>query len=228
MDETEEPEQVEPVEENENEDTNSIVSDEAEDDEVEQIIEGEVDAEEVDAEEVEEVEEDDEDDGDDGFQKDDVDEYEADELNTQNSSYKNSFLFNDNLEASDSDQFLQKFGDELKNDFIATNHQECLSKNMDEIKEFLDVVRDKDNIIIDKLHRTIPILTKYEKTRIIGIRLKQLNNGAEPYIKVAEDIIDNNYIAEKELKDKKIPFIIQRPIANNTFEYWRVEDLEIL
>jgi DNA-directed RNA polymerase subunit K/omega len=217
MDETEEPEQVEQVEENEDEDTDSIVSDDAEDDEIQQIIEGEVDA-----------EEDDEDDDDDVFQKDDVDEYEADELNTQNSSYKNTFLFNDNLEASDSDQFLQKFGDELKNDFIATNHQECLSKNIDEIKEFLDVVRDKDNIIIDNLHRTVPILSKYEKTRIIGIRLKQLNNGAEPYIKVAEDIIDNNYIAEKELKLKKIPFIIQRPIANNTFEYWRVEDLEIL
>jgi DNA-directed RNA polymerase subunit K/omega len=217
MDETEEPEQVEPVEENEDEDTDSIVSEDAEDDEVQQIIEGEVDAEEEDNE-----------DDEDGFQKDEVDEDETDELNTQNSSYKNTFLFNDNLEASDSDEFLQKFGDELKNDFIATNHQECLSKNMDEIKEFLDVIRDKDNIIIDNLHRTIPILTKYEKTRIIGIRLKQLNNGAEPYIKVSEDIIDNNYIAEKELKLKKIPFIIQRPIPNNTFEYWRVEDLEIL
>lgn len=217
MDETEEPEPVEPVEENEDDDADSIVSEEAEDDEVEQIIEGEVD-----------VEEDEEDEDEDGFQKEEVDKDEADELNAQNTSYKNSFLFNDNLEASDSEQFLQKFGDELKKDFIATNHQECLTKNMDEIKEFLDVTRDKDNIIIDNLHRTIPILTKYEKTRIIGIRLKQLNNGAEPYISVAEDIIDNNFIAEKELKLKKIPFIIQRPIANNTFEYWRIEDLEIL
>jgi len=218
MDETEEPEQVEPVEENEddNDDADSIISEEAEDDEIEQVIEGEI--------EVEEEEEE----GEDGFQKEEIDKDEAEELNNQGSSYKNTYLFNDDLEASDSDQFLQKFGEGLKKDFIAANHQECLSKNMDEIKEFLDVIRDKDNIIIDNLHRTVPILTKYEKTRIIGIRLKQLNNGAEPYIKVAEDIIDNNYIAEKELKLKKIPFIIQRPIANNTFEYWRLEDLEIL
>jgi len=218
MDETEEPEQVEPVEENEddNDDADSIISEEAEDDEIEQVIEGDIEAEEE------------EDEGEDGFQKEEIDKDEAEELNNQGSSYKNTYLFNDDLEASDSDQFLQKFGEGLKKDFIAANHQECLSKNMDEIKEFLDVIRDKDNIIIDNLHRTVPILTKYEKTRIIGIRLKQLNNGAEPYIQVAEDIIDNNYIAEKELKLKKIPFIIQRPIANNTFEYWRLEDLEIL
>ncbi|AET73045.1 hypothetical protein PGAG_00156 [Phaeocystis globosa virus 12T] len=218
MDETDEPEQIEPVEENEddNDDADSIISEEAEDDDIEQVIEGEIDV------------EDDEDEGEDGFQKEEIDKDESEELNNQGSSYKNTYLFNDDLEANDSDEFLQKFGEGLKQDFIAANHQECLSKNMNEIKDFLDVIRDKDNIIIDNLHRTVPILTKYEKTRIIGIRLKQLNNGAEPYIKVAEDIIDNNYIAEKELKLKKIPFIIQRPIANNTFEYWRLEDLEIL
>lgn len=193
MDETDEPEQIEPVEENEddNDDADSIISEEAEDDDIEQVIEGEIDV------------EDDEDEGEDGFQKEEIDKDESEELNNQGSSYKNTYLFNDDLEANDSDEFLQKFGEGLKQDFIAANHQECLSKNMNEIKDFLDVIRDKDNIIIDNLHRTVPILTKYEKTRIIGIRLKQLNNGAEPYIKVAEDIIDNNYIAEKELKLKK-------------------------
>ena len=34
-------------------------------------------------------------------------------------------------------------------------------------------------------------------------------------------------IALEELKQKKIPFIIKRPI-NNTFEYWKLEDLRIL
>ena len=49
-----------------------------------------------------------------------------------------------------------------------------LSKNLDEIKDLLNVIRDKNNIIVDELHKTIPILTKYEKTRILGIRIKQL------------------------------------------------------
>ena len=219
MDDTDEPEPIEPVEENEDndEDSDSIITDDADDDEMEEIIAAHVEPDNDEANE-EDYE----------IQKDGIDKDYAEELNNQGTAYKNTFIFDNDLEANDSEEFLQKFGDRMKNDFIATNHQECLSKNMDEIKEFLHVIRDKDNIIIDNLHRTVAILSKYEKTRIIGVRLKQLNNGAEPYINVSEDIIDNNYIAEKELKLKKIPFIIQRPIANNTFEYWRLEDLEIL
>jgi len=40
--------------------------------------------------------------------------------------------------------------------------------------------------------------------------------------------LDNFIIAKIELKQKKLPFIIQRPLPNNTFEYWKLEDLEIL
>ena len=78
------------------------------------------------------------------------------------------------------------------------------------------------------MHKTIPVLTKYEKTRILGIRLKQLNNGATPYIKIEEDILDNFLVANLELEQKKIPFIIERPLPNNTSEFWRLEDLELI
>ena len=166
---------------------------------------------------------------DDDLEQEEINKEELGELTSiKQDSYKASFIFNDDLEANDSYEFLQKFNKELKNDFIASNHQECLSKNLDEIKDLMNVIRDKNNIIIDELHKTIPILTKYEKTRILGIRIKQLNNGALPYVKIAEDLLDNFIIAEKELKEKKIPFIIQRPLPNNTFEYWKLEDLEIL
>jgi len=73
-----------------------------------------------------------------------------------------------------------------------------------------------------------PILTKYEKTRILGLRTKQLNDGAPPLIKLSENIIDSYLIAEMELKEKKIPYIIQRPLPNGNSEYWALEDLEIL
>ena len=147
---------------------------------------------------------------------------------TKQNIYKNSLIFNDDLENNDSNEFLKKFDQEIKKDFISDFHQECLTKNLNEIKQLLNVIRDKDNIIIDELHKTIPILTKYEKTKILGIRLKQLNNGSLPYVKVKENILDNFIIAKIELKQKKLPFIIQRPLPNNTFEYWKLEDLEIL
>ena len=196
------------------EDLESIVSDDAED-----LEEGIV----LDEEQI------DDDDDEEEVEQGEINKEELGELNSiKPDSYKASFIFNDDLEANDSHEFLQKFNKESKNDFIASNHQECLSKNLDEIKDLLDVIRDKNNIIIDELHKTLPILTKYEKTRILGIRVKQLNNGALPYIKIAEDLLDSFIIAEKELKEKKIPFIIQRPLPNNTFEYWKLEDLEIL
>jgi DNA-directed RNA polymerase I, II, and III subunit RPABC2 len=34
-------------------------------------------------------------------------------------------------------------------------------------------------------------------------------------------------IAEKELKDGKIPFIIRRYLPNNTYEDWKVNELKL-
>ena len=79
-------------------------------------------------------------------------------------------------------------------------------KNFNEIKELTKVTRDKDGIIVDELHKTIPLLTKYEKTKILGMRVKQLNNGAQPYIASNEKTIDNYLIALIELEQKKNPF----------------------
>jgi DNA-directed RNA polymerase subunit K/omega len=41
-------------------------------------------------------------------------------------------------------------------------------------------------------------------------------------------MIDAYLIALKELEEKKIPFIIKRPLPNGVIEYWRISDLEIL
>lgn len=135
---------------------------------------------------------------------------------------------NIDLENNDSMEFLQKFTKEYKTDYILNNHQESLNKNYEEIKKFVNVTRDNNNNIIDAFHRTIPILTKYEKTKIIGIRLKQLNNGAKPYVTISDTILDNNIIVNMELVQKVLPFIISRPLPNNTCEYWKLQDLELL
>jgi DNA-directed RNA polymerase I, II, and III subunit RPABC2 len=74
----------------------------------------------------------------------------------------------------------------------------------------------------------LPILTKYEKTRILGQRAVQINNGAKPLIKNTKHLMDGYLIAIEELNEKKIPFIIRRPIPGGGSEYWRVSDLEVL
>ena len=60
------------------------------------------------------------------------------------------------------------------------------------------------------------------------MRIKQLNNGAEPYVKVGKNVIDNYVIALEELNQKKLPFIIARPLSKDKIEYWDVNDLEML
>ena len=115
--------------------------------------------------------------------------------------------------------------------YVADTHPEAESHNDDEVHAFAKVVRDSHGVIIDPLHKTIPILTKYEKTRILGMRTKQLNDGAEPYIKLPVTpvpIIDGYVIAQRELEEKKLPFIIRRPLPNGGTEYWYLQDLEIL
>lgn len=128
----------------------------------------------------------------------------------------------------DDEMYLQKFDSDLTHEYICNEHEECLMENYNEILTLSKVVRNSDNIIIDDFHKTIPILTKYEKTRILGQRTKQLNEGSNTFIPISESIIDNYIIAEMELKEKKLPFIIRRPIPNGSFEYWKLEDLELL
>ncbi len=77
-------------------------------------------------------------------------------------------------------------------------------KNNTEIKMLCKIKRNKQGKITDKFHTTLPVLSKYEKTRIIGQRAKQIENGSAPFIKVHTNVIDAMLIAEEELKQKKI------------------------
>ena len=126
------------------------------------------------------------------------------------------------------DSYLQKFDSEVTKNYINDFHPECFIQNYDEIAKLTSVVRDSNNIIIDPLHKTIPFLTKYEKARVIGQRAKQIETGARPFISVPENVIDSYVIADLELQQKRIPFIIRRPIPGGAFEYWNIRDLEMV
>jgi DNA-directed RNA polymerases I, II, and III subunit RPABC2 len=134
----------------------------------------------------------------------------------------------DEDDEDDDRDFLHKFDSETKKKYIASHHPECLSFNHEETETLSRVVRDENGRIIDPYHKTLPFLTKYEKTRILGIRTKQLNEGAKPYIDVNPTIIDGYIIAQLELEHKRLPFIIRRPIPNGGSELWKLQDLEII
>jgi DNA-directed RNA polymerase subunit K/omega len=131
-------------------------------------------------------------------------------------------------EIDEQNTYNKYFNEKLTKDYIAEIHPECIPVNMVEVEALLNVVRDEQGIIIDEFHKTLPFITKYEKTRIIGQRASQLDSGATPYIIVPPNVIDSSVIAEMEFNQKKIPSIIKRPLPNGSFEYWRLSDLEIL
>ena len=140
----------------------------------------------------------------------------------------NQTLVDSDDDDSDDEALDNKFEIEGLNEFLSDYHPESKQHNYDEIYALSKVVRDANGIIIDDLHRTLPIMSKYEKTRILGQRAKQLNSGNKPFINVPKNVMDGYLIAQEELRQKKLPFIIRRPLPNGGSEYWRIKDLELL
>ena len=132
----------------------------------------------------------------------------------------------DEIEISDDEENLQK----LEEYFVASDlekmHPEIKSVNFDEVSALTKITKDQYGKIIDPLHTTIPFITKYEKARIIGARSEQIDRGAPIYVDVESHIINARTIAQLEFDQKKIPFIIARPLPNKSVEYWKVSDLE--
>ncbi len=121
-----------------------------------------------------------------------------------------------------------KFNDEMRQKYLQQYHPQEMHKPFEEIYKLTLITRNENGVIVDPLHKAYPILSKYERAKILGLRVSQLNKGAKPYVNINKNILDNILIAEKELKEKKIPFIIMRPMPNGKSEYWNVNDLEDL
>jgi DNA-directed RNA polymerase I, II, and III subunit RPABC2 len=80
----------------------------------------------------------------------------------------------------------------------------------------------------DPLHTSQPFLTVFEQAKVLGFRTNQLAQGAPPYVDVPEHVSDCLEIAKLELEQRRLPFIIKRPMPDGSFEYWRLSDLMIL
>ncbi|EDO06085.1 RNA polymerase Rpb6 family protein [Babesia bovis T2Bo] len=115
----------------------------------------------------------------------------------------------------------------------------------------VDIITDPNEYRqrVENAHRiTSPYMTKYEKARIIGTRALQISLNAPITIPVDASMdtvdegitmgfgesvdtsaaaIDPLVIAEKELYQKSVPFIIRRYLPNGSYEDWKIEELII-
>eukprot|EP00796_Vickermania_ingenoplastis_P011091 gene11092-7719_t len=73
---------------------------------------------------------------------------------------------------------------------------------------------------------TVPTLTKYERARLLGTRALQISMNA-PILVAVEGETDPLTIAQKELRERRIPLIIRRVLPDNTYEDWRIDELDV-
>jgi len=152
-----------------------------------------------------------------------------DESETNSKTEQKSVFLDDYDDDDDDDDEEQiKLEDYIENDVLYKFHPEIKNINNAELDSLTKIKRDSKDNIIDENHTTLPILTRYEKAKVLGIRSSQINSGAEPFIDIPSHIIDGITIARLELEKKAIPFIIRRNIPNGKIEYWNIEDLEII
>ena len=74
---------------------------------------------------------------------------------------------------------------------------------------------------------TSRIMSKYEKTVIIGVRTRQLQLGAKPLVDIQGPHTEQD-ITLKELKERRLPLVVKRTLRGVPpvkVEYWRVSDL---
>ena len=96
--------------------------------------------------------------------------------------------------------------------------------NVPKFHNYRDVLLNYDTLKLE--NKSKPIMTKYEYTKIIGIRAEELARGGKPLIKVPPGTTDIVDIAIEELDKRKTPFILRRRF-NDKFEYWKIEDLKL-
>tara|TARA_B100001741_G_scaffold75654_1_gene61218 strand:- start:10909 stop:11178 length:270 start_codon:yes stop_codon:yes gene_type:complete len=70
------------------------------------------------------------------------------------------------------------------------------------------------------------LLTKYECSRIIGVRASQLSENAQILVDVPENLKSNFlYIATKELIERKLDIYVKRPLPLNKYYTVHLKDM---
>lgn len=109
--------------------------------------------------------------------------------------------------------------------------QQCIykdddSEEEDDVSEYFsdEEVEEESHVVPNEMRITKPYLTKYERVRLTGIRVKQLVEGAKPMIKNTEKLSATE-VTNLEIEHGVIPLNIERPLPNGNIERWKVSEL---
>ncbi len=79
-------------------------------------------------------------------------------------------------------------------------------------------IQSRKEISADEVIIGPPILTRFEKARIIGARGLQISLGAPILIRISKDITDPIIIAERELFKNVLPLTIARLLPDGQYQ----------
>jgi DNA-directed RNA polymerase I, II, and III subunit RPABC2 len=79
---------------------------------------------------------------------------------------------------------------------------------------------------------TTPYFTKYEYVTLIGTRAQQIAEGAKPLISLEKMMTSDPQfvwkVAEKEIFERKLPFIVHRRLPSGNSEFWSASELSVM
>lgn len=109
--------------------------------------------------------------------------------------------------------------------YLTQHHPECRVDYIEDVAKKIPLTAYPPIAGRDPNHKSVPYLTQFERTKIIGFRSNQLAQGSRPLIQVPSHVTDVIEIARLELEQRRLPFLLKRPMPDGTYEYWRLADL---
>jgi DNA-directed RNA polymerases I, II, and III subunit RPABC2 len=110
----------------------------------------------------------------------------------------------------------------IEADELTDVQQSALEKRIKEIenREIIesDEHHEPKDMDSDKIMIGPPVLTRFEKARIMGARALQLSLGAPPFIAIPETARTSLDIAMEELEQRVIPIVIRRVLPNGDYQ----------
>ena len=98
--------------------------------------------------------------------------------------------------------------------------------------EVQSVSRESVQEALKESKTTLPYYTKYEQVTLIGTRAQQLAEGSKPLVSLDGMLTSDPRfvwnVAEKEVHERKLPFIIHRRLPNGVSEYWSSMELSVM
>jgi len=88
------------------------------------------------------------------------------------------------------------------------------------IKGYEELVNDASS----GSNRTSPVITRYERANVLGIRTEQIARGAQPFV---EHQADASATALKEFLERRTPLVVVRNMPDGGKEYWRIADMAV-